>query len=96
MLILVDNTAFRINAFAINFDEAWKPFSITDKALLHATLCLVAQHEDLLSGRELEESLFHKGEVMRLMNVRLRESGREISDADITTIAILVVLEVCF
>jgi hypothetical protein len=42
MLILVDNTAFRINAFAVNFDETWKPFSITDSALLHATLCLVA------------------------------------------------------
>jgi len=94
MLILVDNTAFRINAFAVNFDETWKPFSITDSALLHATLCLVAQHEDLLAGRESEENLFHKGEVMRLMNGRLRESGREISDADVTTVAMLVVLEV--
>jgi hypothetical protein len=79
MLILVDNTAFRINAFAVNFDETWKPFSITDSALLHATLCLVAQHEDLLAGRESEENLFHKGEI---------------SDADVTTVAMLVVLEV--
>jgi hypothetical protein len=30
---------------------------------------------------------------MRLMNGRLSESGREISDADVTTVAMLVVLE---
>ena len=54
----------------------------------------MAQHEDLLAGRESEENLFHKGEVMRLMNGRLRDSGREISDADVTTVAMLVVLEV--
>jgi hypothetical protein len=30
-----------------------------------------------------------------LMNWQLRQSGREISDADVTTVAMLVVLEVC-
>ncbi|KAF8867341.1 hypothetical protein BDZ45DRAFT_795057 [Acephala macrosclerotiorum] len=89
-----DNTAFISNAFAINYDGAWKPFSITDSALLHATLCLVAQHEDLLRGLyESSESLFHKGEAMRLMNRRLLEKWHCISDADVTSVALFVILE---
>lgn len=91
-----DNTAFISNAFAINYDNAYKTFSITDSALLHATLCLVAQHGDLLRGaEESSENLFHKGEAMRLMNHRLLEDWHYISDADITAVAIFVILEVC-
>jgi hypothetical protein len=86
---------FRVNAFALNFDDAWKPFSVTDAALLHATLCLVAQHQDLLRGAsDSKENLWHKGEVMRVMNVRLKDVGRTVTDADITSIALLVILEV--
>ncbi|KAE8453682.1 hypothetical protein EG329_009193 [Mollisiaceae sp. DMI_Dod_QoI] len=89
-----DNTAFISNAFAINYDNTWKPFSITDAALLHATLCLVAQHEDLQRGTdESSENLFHKGEAMRLMNKRLLEQWHSLTDADITSVAIFVILE---
>ncbi|KUJ20657.1 uncharacterized protein LY89DRAFT_716012, partial [Mollisia scopiformis] len=89
-----DNTAFISNTFAINHDNAWKPYSITDSALFHATLCLVAQHEDLLRGTdESSENLFHKGEAMRLMNRRLLDNWHSLSDADITAVAIFVILE---
>jgi len=90
-----DNAGFITNAFAINYDDAWKPFSTTDPALLHATLCLVAQHEDLVRGIEdSSENLFHKGEVMRLMNGRLLDETYKVTDADITSVALLVILEV--
>lgn len=90
-----DNTGFITNAFAINYDNVWKPFSTTDPALLHATLCLVAQHEDLVRGVEdSSENLFHKGEVMRLMNDRLLDETYTVTDADITSVALLVILEV--
>lgn len=88
------NTAFRANAFAINFDDAWKPFSITDSALLHATLCLTAQHQDLLRGTDdSKENLWHKCEAMSLMNRRLREVGRIVTDADIISVALLAIIE---
>jgi hypothetical protein len=90
-----DNTGFITNAFAINYDDTWKPFSTTDSALLHATLCLVAQHEDLIRGTEdSSENLFHKGEVMRLMNNRLLNESYKVTDADVTSVALLVILEV--
>ena len=93
--MLADNTGFITNAFAINYDDAWKPFSTTDSALLHATLCLVAQHEDLVRGvADSSENLFHKGEVMRLMNGRLLDESYKVTDADITSVALLVILEV--
>jgi hypothetical protein len=96
-IIHADNTGFITNAFAINYDDAWKPFSTTDPALLHATLCLVAQHEDLVRGAEdSSENLFHKGEVMRLMNSRLLDGRYTVTDADITSVALLVILEVGF
>ncbi|KAE9377230.1 hypothetical protein N431DRAFT_368979 [Stipitochalara longipes BDJ] len=88
------NTGFITNAFAINYDDTWKPFSTTDPALLHATLCLVAQHEDLVRGVEdSSENLFHKGEVMRLMNSRLLDGKYKVTDADVTSVALLVILE---
>lgn len=93
--IFSDNTGFIVNAFAINYDDAWKPFSTTDPALLHASLCLVAQHEDLVRGNEDSSiNLFHKGEVIRLMNSRLLDDSYLITDADITSVALLVILEV--
>jgi hypothetical protein len=93
--MLADNTGFITNAFAINYDDAWKPFSTTDSALLHATLCLVAQHGDLVRGiADSSANLFHKGEVMRLMNTRLLDELHKVTDADITSVALLVILEV--
>jgi len=90
-----DNTAFTTNAFAINYDDTWKPFSISDAALLHATLCLVAQHEDLIQGIEdSSDSLYHKGKALTLINERLLDDKHRMSEASITSVAVLVILEV--
>lgn len=94
-LLLLDNTGFTVNAFAINYDDAWKPFSISDSALLHATLCLVAQHEDLIRGSEdSSDNLYHKCQALKLINNRLLDERDQVSDASITSVAILVILEV--
>jgi hypothetical protein len=92
----LDNTGFTVNAFAVNYDDKWKPFSISDAALLHAILCLVAQHEDLLRGADdSSTSLYHKGQVMTLINQRLKDDPQNVTDASVTAIALLVILEVC-
>lgn len=94
-LFAPDNTGFTVNAFAVNYENAWKPFSVSDTALLHATLCLVAQHEDLLRGVEdSSTSLYHKGQVMKVINQRLIDDPKNMSDASVTSIALLVILEV--
>ncbi len=93
--MLLDNTAFVSNAFAINYDDTWKPFSITDPALLHATLGLTAQHRDLLYDiNDSFDNLYHKGEAMKVMTQRLTQESHRISDADVTCVAVLVDLEV--
>jgi hypothetical protein len=93
--LTLDNTGCTLNAFAMNYDNAWKPSSISDAALLHATLCLVAQHEDLLQGAEdSSTSLYHKGQVMKLINERLIDDPKNLTDASVTSIALLVILEV--
>lgn len=79
----------------MNYDNAWKPFSVTDAALLHVTLSLAAQHQDILRDDEdSRDSLYHRGQAMRLMNQRLLNLQHYISDADVTSVAMLVILEV--
>lgn len=88
------NTAFTSNAFAINYDDTWKPYSVSDSALLHATLSLVAQHSDLLHGTgDSPDSLYHKGQALKLINSRLFNDKAFMSDANITTIVVLLSLE---
>lgn len=55
----------------------------------------MAQHGDLVRGTaDSSANLFHKGEVMRLMNSRLLDESYKVTDADITSVALLVILEV--
>jgi hypothetical protein len=89
------NTAFVANAFPINYDGAWVPFSATDAALFHACLSLVAQHQDVLRDAEdSRNSLYHRGQAMKLLTQRLVDQQHYISDVDITSVAILVIVEV--
>jgi hypothetical protein len=90
-----DNTAFTSNAFAVNYDDTWKPYSVSDAALLHATLSMVAQHSDFLTGsEESSDNLYHKGQALQLINSRLLKDKLFMSDASLTTVAVLVSLEV--
>jgi hypothetical protein len=93
--VFLDNTGFTVNTFAIDYDDTWKKFSISDSAILHATLSLVAQHEDILRGvKDSINNLFHKGQAMKFINSRLGQDAECVSDGNITSVAILVILEV--
>lgn len=85
------------NAFAINYDSAWNIFDASDLAVLHAACCVIAQNRDLISGTEgSPDTLYHKGEMMKTMTLRLREESHTISDGDVLSVAVLVVVEVSY
>ncbi|KAG4441691.1 hypothetical protein IFR05_002825 [Cadophora sp. M221] len=93
---LVDHfkTAFTRNIFAINYDSSWNIFDVTDSALLHVTCCMIAQNRDILCGTEdSQNTLYHKGEMMKIMTLRLTETSHSLSDADVFSVAVLVILE---
>ncbi|KAL5315483.1 hypothetical protein ACEPPN_016351 [Leptodophora sp. 'Broadleaf-Isolate-01'] len=93
---LVDHfkTAFTRNIFAINYDSSWNIFDVTDSALLHVTCCMIAQNRDILCGTEdSQNTLYHKGEMMKIMTLRLTEPSHRLSDADVFSVAVLVILE---
>jgi len=65
---------------------------MSDSALAHATLSMVAQQEETLYGREYsQDSLYHKGEVMKLINNRLRDKDHVVCNANVIAVALLVV-----
>ena len=90
-----DTTAFTMNSIAINAEGSWLSFALTDAALLHATLSLVAYHYDITHGRdESLDCLYQKGEAIKKMNQRLGDSHRQFSDTTIATVSLLVNIEV--
>jgi hypothetical protein len=92
----IDTTSFTMNSVAVNPEGSWLAFAITDAALLHALLSLVAYHFDLTQGRdESPDSLYQKGEAMREMKEQLNDSQRQTSDVTIATVSLLANLEVC-
>ncbi len=61
-----------MNSIAVNPEGTWLSFALTDAALLHVTLALVAYHYDITHGRhESLECLYRKGQAIRGMNLRL-------------------------
>ena len=92
----IDTTSFTMNSAAVNPEGSWLAFAITDAALLHALLSLVAYHFDLTQGRdESPDSLYQKGEAMRKMKERLKDNQQQINDVSIATVSLLANAEVC-
>jgi hypothetical protein len=55
----------------------------------------VAQNQDILRDAEdSKDSLYHRGQAMKLLNQRLVDQQHYISDVDVTSVAILVIIEV--
>ncbi|RDW77530.1 hypothetical protein BP6252_05583 [Coleophoma cylindrospora] len=55
--------------------EAWFQFAVTDAAMLHALLYSGANYISLLEGkRESEDSVYHLGKTVEIVNRRLQES----------------------
>ncbi|KAH7323651.1 hypothetical protein BKA65DRAFT_567473 [Rhexocercosporidium sp. MPI-PUGE-AT-0058] len=87
-------TAFTRNIFAINYDSSWNIYDVTDSAVLHVTCCMISQNRDILSSTDdSPDTLYHKGEMMKIMSLRLTETSHKLGDADIFSVAVLVILE---
>lgn len=92
----IDTTSFTMNSAAVNPEGSWLAFAITDAALLHALLALVAYHFDLTQSRdESPDSLYQKGEAIGKMKERLNDSQQQTSDASIATVSLFTNLAVC-
>lgn len=90
-----DTTAFTMNSVAVNPEGSWFSFALTDAALLHATLSLVAYHYDITHGRNGSlDCLYQKGEAIKKMNQRLGNSHQQFRDTAIATVSLFANFEV--
>ena len=84
------HTSFWDNSIAVNPEGKWMSVAISDSALLHALLCLVALHKFQTLGEPHSDSYFwHRGEAMRLVSKNLADPDFATSDANITAVSIL-------
>ena len=84
------HTSFWDNSLACNPEGNWMSIAISDPAIFHATLCLVALHKSQTRGAPQAKSYFwHRGEAMRLISRSLADPGQATSDATILAVAVL-------
>ena len=84
------HTSFWDNSLACNPEGKWISVAISDPAMLHATLCLVALHKFQTRGEQEAKSYFwHRGEAIRLISESLTDPGHAASDATIGAVAVL-------
>jgi hypothetical protein len=81
------------------WESEWFRNALSDSACFHGTLFLSAAHKALLTGTEDSlpvECFQHKGEVIRIINERLSDPKRRVTDGTIAAIACLAAFEVSF
>ena len=84
------HTGFWGNAFAGNPEGIWLAITLSDPALFHANVCLVAQHRRLTRNVFDPKSYYwHRGEAMRIISSRLMAKYEAINDTTIGAVAIL-------
>ena len=82
--------SFWDNSLAVNPEGMWISVAISDLAMFHATLSLVALHKFQTRGGPQASSYFwHRGEAMRLISQNLTDPGQATSDATIGAVAVL-------
>lgn len=92
--MISEKVSLKQNAFAFYSKEQLFAHAAVDPAWLNATLSLIALHHDLNTGKGIShECLFHRGEALRIVNERLKES-RHVNDATIGAIASLANFDV--
>lgn len=95
MFALADHHDFTQNSFAVNPEGSWFAFAVTDAAVLHATLSLVALHYDFSHHLAMSHEVFyHKGEAIRLINESIGQANTAPTDKLVGAVAILANCEV--
>jgi hypothetical protein len=76
--------------------EKWLSFAVSDPAVLDVILFISALDLAGLRGKsESHDTLYFKGEAIRVINKRLRETSQVATDGTIAAVASLTQLEVC-
>ena len=84
------HTSYWDNSLAVNPEGKWIAVAISDAAMLHATLCLVALHRCQTHEEPLGNSYFwHRGEAIRLVSRSLADPEQATSDATVGAVAVL-------
>jgi hypothetical protein len=98
-----DHHNFTQNSFAVNPEGSFFDFAKQDTALMHALLCLVANHFNLTHSQDnsiattdsaYHQALSHQAEAVQDLNVRLGHIEAHMDDGLIAAVAILANCEV--
>ena len=84
------HTLYWDNSLAVNPEGKWMSTALSDGAMLHATLALVALHRIQTRGVARTDLFFwHRGEAIRLISQNLADPGKFTSDATLGAVAVL-------
>lgn len=93
----IDNTVFAKTTTPPGNRGLWFSFALTDPALFHTTLFISASHLSASQKKPALPAFFqHRGEVIRIVNNRLRKStAAAATDGTIGAVAGLSIADVC-
>jgi hypothetical protein len=95
LTVPLDNKVLVNTLIPVNPKDKWFNYAISDEALFHATMLHSAGHNAMLAGNnDLADPFQLKLEAIRLVNRRLDDPVRSISDLTIGAVACLVLFEV--
>lgn len=81
---------------AVDPEDKWFGYSLSDPALFHSTMLHSAAHNALLAGNtDLADPMSLKWDAMKLLNDKLGDPAQRVSDLTIGSAAALVLFEVC-
>lgn len=76
--------------------NVWIPNAVADPLLFLATVNFAAAHLDFIHGRPTSSrTIAQKVETIRLINSRLPDSNKALSNSTIGAVAMLAAMEVC-
>ncbi len=75
--------------------DVWMPQAVADPLLFLATLNYAAAHIDIIHETQNNpRTIAQKGEIIRLINLRLQDSAEAVSNTTIGAVAMLAAMEV--